>query len=157
MNVVIASAFSTVQRSCCPRSCSAPRSLRSRPTSFTTIIFFSSTAVIKSFVFVPNSVRGSFSSALPSFSRFVSINEYHSAHLGLDVQLLGTVININQQQVVKQQVLDKIIFIEPLLICYQKILDLESWPSCLPCRHHHCLRLARRIYSSWCSSNTLKN
>ena len=53
-------------------------------------------------------------------------NEYHAAHLGVDVKLLGTVININQQQVVEQQVLDKIILIEPLLICYQKILDLET-------------------------------
>ena len=29
-------------------------------------------------------------------------------------------------QIIKQQVLDKIILIEPLLICYQKILDLET-------------------------------
>ena len=42
-------------------------------------------------------------------------------------KLLGTVININQQQVVEQQVLDKIISYRTApYICYQKILDLET-------------------------------
>ena len=42
------------------------------------------------------------------------------------MQLLRTVIYINEQKIIKQQVLDKIILIKTLLICHKKILYLKS-------------------------------
>ena len=40
------------------------------------------------------------------------------------MQLFRTIVNIDEQQIVKQQILNIIIFIKTLLLSYQKILDL---------------------------------
>ena len=50
-----------------------------------------------------------------------------------------TVVNIDEQQIVKQQILDKIIFIKTLLISYQKILDLKC---CHPSNHMNIVTVA---------------
>ena len=49
-------------------------------------------------------------------------DKYDPLDVRLDVQLLRTVINVNQKQVVKQQVLDKIVLVKALLISYQQVL-----------------------------------
>ena len=56
-----------------------------------------------------------------------SLNDHdHPLYIRLDVELLGTAVNIDQEQIIQQQILNKIIFIKPLLVCNKKILDLES-------------------------------
>ena len=52
--------------------------------------------------------------------------EYHALYVGFDMKLFRTVVNVHQKQVVQQQVLDEIVLVKPLLVCYQKILNLES-------------------------------
>ena len=47
-------------------------------------------------------------------------DKYDPLDVRLDVQLLRTVINVNQKQIVKQQVLDKIVLVKALLISYQR-------------------------------------
>ena len=42
------------------------------------------------------------------------------------MKLLGTTVNIHQQQIVQQQVLNEVILIKSFFISYQQILDLES-------------------------------
>ncbi len=46
-------------------------------------------------------------------------------HIRRDVKPLGTIIYINQQQVVKQQVLDEVVLVKVFLVGNQQILDLE--------------------------------
>ena len=41
------------------------------------------------------------------------------------MQLLGTAVNIHQQQIIQQQILDEIVLIKSLLIGHQQILDLK--------------------------------
>ena len=53
-------------------------------------------------------------------------DKYDPLDVRLDVQLLRTVINVNQKQIVKQQVLDKIVLVKALLISYQQVLNLKS-------------------------------
>ena len=73
--------------------------------------------------------------------------EYHALHIGFNMKLFRTVVNIHQKQVVQQKILDEIILVKPLLICYQKILDLETGNFT-----HHIdiitVAYASRIYSS---------
>ena len=61
-------------------------------------------------------------------------DKYDPLDVRLDVQLLRTVINVNQKQVVKQQVLDKIVLVKALLISYQQVLNLK------------CCHLADHVY-----------
>ena len=51
------------------------------------------------------------------------------------MQLLGPVIDIYQQQIVKEQVLDEIILIKALLVSHQKVLDLK----CRQLPNHICV------------------
>ena len=51
--------------------------------------------------------------------------EYHSLHIRLDVEFLCTVVNINEQEVIKKKVLDEVVFVEALLVCDEEVLDLE--------------------------------
>ena len=55
------------------------------------------------------------------------------------MQLFRTIVNIDEQQIVKQQILDKIIFIKTLLVSYQKILDLKC---CHPSNHMNIVTIA---------------
>ena len=50
----------------------------------------------------------------------------HPGNICLDMKLLGTTVNIHQQQIVQQQVLNEVILIKSFFISYQQILDLES-------------------------------
>ena len=59
-------------------------------------------------------------------------DKYNPLDVRLDVQLLRTVINVNQKQVVKQQVLDKIVLVKALLIATRGS-EPEMPPSCRPC------------------------
>ena len=52
-------------------------------------------------------------------------NVYHPLHIGVDVQLLGAVVDIHQQQVVQQQVLDEVVLVKTLLVGHQQVLYLE--------------------------------
>ena len=49
----------------------------------------------------------------------------HSGHICLNMQLLGTAVDIHQQQIIQQQILDEIVLIKSLLIGHQQILDLK--------------------------------
>ena len=42
------------------------------------------------------------------------------------MQFLGTIININKKQIIKQQILDKVVLVETFLVGHQQILDLET-------------------------------
>ena len=42
------------------------------------------------------------------------------------MKLLCPVIDINQKQIVKQQILDKVVLVKALLVCHQEALDLEG-------------------------------
>ena len=42
------------------------------------------------------------------------------------MQFLGTIININKKQIIKQQILDKVVLVKTFLVGHQQILDLES-------------------------------
>ena len=53
-------------------------------------------------------------------------NKYHTTYFCCNMQFLCTVINIYQKQIIKQQVLDKIIFIKTLFISSQKTGQLEG-------------------------------
>ena len=45
-------------------------------------------------------------------------NYRNPPYIRIDAELLGTVVDIDEEQIVKQEVLDKIILIKALLICY---------------------------------------
>ena len=49
----------------------------------------------------------------------------HSGHVCLNMQLLGTAVNIHQQQIIQQQILDKVVLIISFFIRNQKALNLE--------------------------------
>ena len=51
--------------------------------------------------------------------------KYHTTCLCVNMQLLRAIVNVNQKQVIKKKILDKVVLVEALLIGYQKILDLE--------------------------------
>ena len=54
------------------------------------------------------------------------------AHLSVNVKLFRTVVNINQEHIVEQQVLNKIVLIESLLVSGDEILNLAD---CYPSEH----------------------
>ena len=41
------------------------------------------------------------------------------------MQFLGAVVDIHQQQIVQQQILDKVVLIKPLFISHQQVLNLK--------------------------------
>ena len=52
-------------------------------------------------------------------------NNSNSSYLRLNMQLLGTTVDIHKQQVIQQQILNEIILIESLLICHNQTADLK--------------------------------
>ena len=52
-------------------------------------------------------------------------DEHHPSGIRIDMQLLGAVVDINQQKIVQQQVLDEIILVKPFFISSQQTLQLE--------------------------------
>ena len=55
-------------------------------------------------------------------------NKYHTPYFRRNMKFLRAVVNIYQKQIIKKQVLDKVIFVKPLFICGQKAAQLK-------CRH----------------------
>ena len=51
---------------------------------------------------------------------------HYALHADIDMQLLRTVIDVDQKQVIEQEVLDEVVLIELLLVRNQQGLDLES-------------------------------
>ena len=51
--------------------------------------------------------------------------QYNSSYIRINMQFLGTIININKKQIIKQQILDKVVLVETFLVGHQQILDLE--------------------------------
>ena len=56
------------------------------------------------------------------------------------MKFLCSCIHINSKKIIKKKILDKVIFIESLLICYKQILYLK------------CSKLSNHIYIITCSS-----
>ena len=52
-------------------------------------------------------------------------NHNCTAYICNDVQFLGAVVNIYEEQVIKKKVLDKAVLVKSFLICNDQILDLE--------------------------------
>ena len=63
------------------------------------------------------------------------------------MKFLRPVVDINEQKIIKKQVLDEIIFIEPFFVGHQKILDLEC---CQFAYHIHV------IATAFCKQDVLK-
>ena len=61
---------------------------------------------------------------VPLILCFNDVND--TADLGFDVQLLGPVVDIHQQQIVQQQILHEIILVEPLPVRNDQILQLAD-------------------------------
>ena len=60
---------------------------------------------------------------IPPVLRFQ--NHRHTAGICLNMKLFGAAVNIHQKKIIQQKIFDKIILIEPFLVCYQQTLHLK--------------------------------
>ena len=61
--------------------------------------------------------------AVPALGRLH--NQHGPGGVYLNMQLLGPAVDIHQKQIVQKQILDKIVLVQPLLVCRQQHLHLE--------------------------------